>query len=399
MLSVSNFVIGILMAKYTTKNEYGMYVMLFSFIGISGGYQNGLINAPLMSLVNKKVDSKKKIYISSLSVGNNYIFIPILILMSISICVIGYINNAPRYYIAEGFVLFFTTFIFLIKEYHRTLNYVSMNTRAIFIMDFMNVCIVFIGMAILVVFNLVSGLTGIIILGFGYLSAYVFSGNRKLYRSHINKNSIKSALMENWSYGKWMILGISSSLAKDRGYIYIVTAILGLSTLAEISASRLFLMPIGLLSLSCQQIIITKGSILVSSNMEKEFREFLFSFLSVLLIASGLYFIFIVFATRFIVQFLGEKYSNINGLIYIWGTYFLVYVTRMVLGNALIVYGEFKKQGSYDLLGSILTLVSCIILVYTNGRFGAIVSLIIGEFIIMCCYIKLYSNIKHSVIK
>ena len=78
ILSVSNFVIGILMAKYASKSEYGMYVVLFSFIGILGGYQGGLINAPLMALVNTKKEEEKRIYVSSLSAGKNFLFVPVL---------------------------------------------------------------------------------------------------------------------------------------------------------------------------------------------------------------------------------------------------------------------------------------------------------------------------------
>lgn len=397
MLSISNFVIGIIMAKYTTKNEYGMYVMLFSFIGILGGYQNGLINAPLMSLVNKKIDSEKNIYIHSLSVGKDLIFIPILLIMSLSFIGFGYFNNTPGYYVSEAFVLFFVTLIFLIKEYYRTLNYVVMNTTAIFKMDMVNVIVVFLGMGILVYYEIVLSLTGIMVLGFGYFSAFLFSSNRKTFKSHINRATIKATLLENWNYGKWVILGVTSSLAKDRGYIYIVSAILGLSTLAEISATRLFLMPIGLLSLSSGQIVIAKGSKLLATDNEKEFRDFIFSFLSILLIVSGLYFVFIVFTTKYIIGILGEKYFNLNGMIYIWGVYFLIYAIRMLIGTALIVYGEFKKQGAYDLVGSIFTLIFCIVLVFTNGRFGAIISLIIGEIVVMACYIKLYRNKKNTL--
>jgi O-antigen/teichoic acid export membrane protein len=396
MLSISNFTIGIIMAKYCEKSEYGMYVILFSFIGILGGYQKGIINAPLMTLIHNKNEHEQKIYISSLSAGKNYLFLPPLLVLTLSMIVFGFISRVPGYYLKEGVVLFAVTTIFLSKEFLRVLNFVSMDTKTILIMDLLNVIVVFIGMFFLVYYDIVSSLTGIVILGVGYFVAYLFSRKKYIYKTSINKKSIKSALLENWNYGKWVFLGVTSSLLQERGYIYIVTALLGLSTLAEISASRLFLVPIGLLSLSSAQIVIAKGSKMVASNNNKEFRDFVFSFVSVSLGIWFIYYILILLISDYIVLFLGEKYANLQMLIAIWGIYFFIYTIRMLIGTALIVYGHFKKQAAYDIVGSTLAIASCFFLISIIGRSGGIISLIIGEAATMLLYLKLYIQARHA---
>ena len=397
ILSVSNFVIGILMAKYASKSEYGMYVVLFSFIGILGGTRAGFINAPLMALVNAKKEDEKRIYVSSLSAGKNFLFVPVLLLISSGMILYGFINDIQGYYIKEGIVVFLVAFLYLSKEFFRTLQYVSMNTNAILRIDLANVVPVFAGMALLVHLDAVSSLTGILVLGFGYFAAYLLSKRGNLYYAPVNGESIKNALKENWDHGKWMVLGVTSSLVQDRGYIYIVSALLGLSALAEISAARLFLMPIGLLAFSSARIAVAKGAKMVSLKENKEYQEFIFSFISVLLIIWFLYFLFVLLTSNMFIGFLGGKYSKTQNLIYLWGVFFFVYIVRVLLGTVMVVYREFRKQANYDMVGSALAIISCFVLINTVGRTGAIISLIIGETATMILYVKMYADIKKEV--
>lgn len=397
ILSVSNFVIGILMAKYASKSEYGMYVVLFSFIGILGGYQGGLINAPLMALVNTKKEEEKRIYVSSLSAGKNFLFVPVLFLISSAMILYGFVNHVQGYYIKEGIVVFLVAFLYLSKEFFRTLHYVLMDTNAIFRIDLANVVPVFAGMALLIHLDAVSSLTGLLVLGFGYFAAYLLSRRGDLYYAPVTGASIKIALKENWDHGKWVLLGVSSSLVQDRGYLYIVTALLGLGTLAEISAARLFMMPIGLLAFSSARIAVAKGSKMVSLKENKEYQEFIFSFISVLLIIWFLYFLFVLLASNMFIEFLGGKYSNTQNLIYLWGAFFFVYIVRVLLGTVMVVYREFRRQANYDMVGTVLAIISCFVLINIVGRIGAIISLIIGETATMILYVKMVADKKNEV--
>jgi O-antigen/teichoic acid export membrane protein len=397
ILSVSNFVIGILMAKYAPKTEYGIYVILFSFIGILGGYQGGIINAPLMALVNAKNEGERRRYVSGLSAGKNFLFVPVLILISSAMILYGFINDIQGHYIMEGIILFLVAFLYLSKEFFRTLQFVSMNANAILRIDLANVVPVFIGMALLVHLDAVSSLTGILVLGTGYFAAYLLSKRKNPYDAPVNGESIKQALKENWSHGKWVVLGVTSSLMQDRGYIYIVSALLGLSTLAELSAARLFLMPIGLLAFSSAKIAVAKGSKLVSLEENREYQEFIASFLSVLLIIWFLYFLFVLFASNLFIGFLGGKYSNTQNLIYLWGAFFFVYIVRVLLGTVMVVHREFRKQANSDMFGTALAILSCFVLINIVGRAGAILSLIIGETSTMILYVKMYANIIKKV--
>ncbi len=394
MLSVSNFAISIIMAKYTTKSEYGMYVILFSFIGILKAYQNAIINAPLMDLVNLTNASEKRTYISSLATGNFYIFIPLLFLLVITVVMYSVINNSPSSYIIVAVVVSTVTMIFLSKEFVRTLLFVNMNINAVFIMDVLNTVTIFIGLTLLVYIDKISSLTAIVVLGSGYFVANIFAQRKNLYCSEKNNKSIKKALKENWNHGKWVFMGVTASLLQDRGYVYIVSIVLGLEALADVSAARLFMMPIGLLIMSSPKILVAKGSKMLSLNKNYEFRKFVFSFISTLLIVWFFYSLLIMLTSNLIIGFLGEKYINTKELIFIWSIFFFVNSIRFQMGAALLVYRKFKEMSLIDIWGLTFSITSCFLLVYTIGRSGAIVSIIIGEVVTLILYMKLYLRLK-----
>jgi len=62
LLSLTNLIIGIVIAKYASKSEYGMYVILFSIIGLVGNYQGAIVNTPLTVLLPAKNAQEKQVF-------------------------------------------------------------------------------------------------------------------------------------------------------------------------------------------------------------------------------------------------------------------------------------------------------------------------------------------------
>jgi O-antigen/teichoic acid export membrane protein len=260
-------------------------------------------------------------------------------------------------------------------------------------MDFVMMVTVFSGILIPIFLKKVNALTGLLVLCAGYTTSYVYAKIRNPYRDK-SKLIIKKALKENIKYGKWMILGIFSSIFQYRAYIYITTALLGLSALADVSASRLFMMPMILLSGSVIKIMIAKGSIMISKNEHAKFKKFIMYFMATLSAGCVLYIAIILMLSDTLIGFLGEKYSNTKGLIAIWGLYVLVDTLKSMLTTSIIVYKRFKAQAIYDLIGAVIVIVSCFIMVTYIGSAGAILSLIAGEFIIFLLYVYLFLKIQ-----
>jgi O-antigen/teichoic acid export membrane protein len=82
--SVLLFVTGILLARATTKEDFGMYVLGLGIIMILIGFQRAIISTPYAILFNQKTDEEKALYRSS-----NFIFFTIFLILSSIIFIIG----------------------------------------------------------------------------------------------------------------------------------------------------------------------------------------------------------------------------------------------------------------------------------------------------------------------
>jgi O-antigen/teichoic acid export membrane protein len=398
MLSITNFSIGILLAKFASKEEYGIYVLFFSFVGFLTGFHNAFFSSPLMVLAGQKEESERTPYVVSISIARNYFFVPVLIIFSASLVVYNlHVLHDTTHIILSVFISL-VIMTFTAKEYQRTVHFTLLNTNVIFWMDFVMMVTVFASIVIPIYLQKVNALTGLLVLCAGYTSSYAYAKFKNPYRDR-SRLIIKEALKENIKYGKWLMLGIFSSIFQNRAYIYITTAFIGLSALADVSASRLFLMPMSLLSGSIIKIMVAKGSLMVSKNEHKKFRKFLIYFMVVLSVGCILYVALILLLSDVLIGILGPKYLNIKGLILLWGIYVLVMSLKSMLTTGIIVYRRFKEQAMYDLIGAVTVIVTCFILVAYIGSSGAIISLIAGEFIIFMFYVYLFLKIQREINK
>lgn len=378
MLSLANFMVGILVVKYAAKSEYGMYVILFSIIGILGNYQNALVNTPLTVLAPKKESAEKCLFFSGLGLGQWLLFLPLIIFAIIIVTIYSFIHHdftMLKYVLALSIAIS----TFLLREFIRTVNYSNMRIHLIVKMDMVFVFFVALGMGILVVFDNVTSSFAITVLGIGYFLAAVFGYFSAGDIYTINWNSIKNSFRETWEYSRWALVGVTSDIFKNRGFIYVASAFLGLEKVAEISAARLFLMPVGLFVASSGKVTLAKGAEILNTKGVDRFKKFIFLTSSFLIIVWMSYVLGLWFFFDFLISFFGEKYKNIEGLVLLWGILFIIYVLRYSVTNALIVCKEFKVLAKYDVISAIVVIILCLILTKTSGSSGVVISLIVGE--------------------
>ena len=393
MLSVTNFIVGFAIAKYATKNEYGLYVILFSIIGIAGNFQNALVNDPMTVLLPKKNAEEKHSFLSGLGYGQWLFFIPLVALTLIVVSIYSFLNKdfSLLKYIS---VLSIATLTYLLREYFRTVSYTKMQIHLIVKMDVLFMAFMATGICALILLDKVTGSSSIAMLGVGYFVAavfeYVCAG--EVYNAKID--SIRNSFRETWQYSKWALVGVTSDIFKNRGYIYIVTVSVGLAETADISAARLFLMPIGLLVASSAKFILAKGADVFHVEGSARFRKIVMTIIAASIAAWAVYVISLTSVMEYLTSFLGEKYGNIQGHILLWGIYFLVYSIRYQRTNALTVCREFKALANYSVISGIVTVGSCLVLTATHGGIGTIMSLIAGELVMLAfAYIRLSASL------
>jgi O-antigen/teichoic acid export membrane protein len=389
LLSMTSFLIGIVMARYTDKEEYGLYILLFSFIGIAGNIQNAFANSPLTVLYSARDEQGRKDLVTGVTLMQFLLFIPLGILVIAGITIYGYISG-NRGAIATVVILVLAGFSYLGKEYMRTIHYVHLKIGRVIRMDFAFTLSVFLMIGALLYFKQISCNTALIALFAGYtvsMTAGLLSNLRSFGKT---AGVIGTVFKDTWQYARWALIGVASGIVQQRSYLYIVSSMLGLERLADVSAARLLLMPVGLVVASSVKIVIANGSDLINNGEFTRFRKFI---LFILMLLAGFWLVYgvnlLIFYTL-IVRILGEKYSNIQSLVILWSLFFLFNALRFPLKNSLIVLKKFKLVTLNDMIAGAVTLVSCFTFVWLFDEYGAVMSLAIGEFLLCILSLVLY---------
>jgi O-antigen/teichoic acid export membrane protein len=378
MLSAANFVAGFAVAKFATKEQYGIFVILFSIMGIIGNYQGALINAPMTVLSPKKEVRERELLVSGLGYGQWLFFLPIIFLSFLgaaAYCLVYFEISILKYLAA----LSFASLGLLLREFIRTVNYSRARIDVLVKTDAVFVLIITAGFFMLGLKGGINSVSSITIFGAGYFVSSIAGLRYGNYFYESRWKSVKSALKETWQYSRWACVGVTSNLMMNNGYIYLTLALLGLRELAEISAARLFIGPVNLFVSSSSKIVLAQGADLLATKGVKKFKEYVLVIAGMLILIGVVYFLCLSFLCDYIISILGAKYLNIKHFIFWWGVFCLMNLLRFPISNALLVLSEFKSLASFDIIGAIATLVTCIALTITLGGDGAIISLIVGE--------------------
>ncbi|NLD98498.1 MAG: hypothetical protein GX640_01370, partial [Fibrobacter sp.] len=233
LLSVVSFLIGFVIAVKAQKAEYGLYVLLFSIIGIFGNYQNAIVNTPLTILMRKQ--ENEKTFIGSFALGQWIVLVPLIIIMIITAAVMSVFKD-EFHLLKIASVLSLGIITYAWREFIRTLSYCLLKVKLVLKMDVIFTVVVFVFLAVLFFSGLISSYTAIIMLGAGYLISalmgYIEIGNHQ----KPDKESLKNAAIQSWRCSRWSLIGVTSGLLQHRGYLYVITLFLGLSIVGDTSA-------------------------------------------------------------------------------------------------------------------------------------------------------------------
>ena len=382
LLSLISFVISLFLTRYSDKAEYGIYVVLFSIMGIAGNFQNAFANSPVTVLFGKKTEKEKKDLISGMGIIQ---IIAIAILSVVSILpVLIYSAVGSNYdFFLKYIVFILATAMFLSKEYLRTVNYISLQVKKVIRMDVIYSAVVMIIILMFLWINMINCTTAIFALFVGYIFSTIIGYVSFDFKFRFSIESIKKSLAETFVYSKWAILGVIAGTLQNRGYIYIVSSMLSLNDTADIAAARLLMMPVGLIETSSIKIVVSKGADILARSTLKKFKKFILLMTIFLISVCLSYSLFLFVFYRPVVSLLGEKYQNILFMVVLWSIFFVFNTVRFPIKNSLILFKEFRIVTINDVICGILTLLCCFVMTKYYGKVGALLSQISGEILLM----------------
>lgn len=375
ILSGLNFFISILLIKTVPKVEYGYYSIALPISLFIVSVQNAIVNAPFTVLLVTKKDDKKKRYVASLGLGQFLLIIPAVCMGLLACTFLQHFGfNSTQTAIVAAVSL--AAIGLLSREFMRTYFFAAEKPLQVLKLDVFYVIFFFAAIMLIYFLNKISVPWIFLLIGFsGLLVSLHFS---RYSNWKYQKQDVKESYRENWQYGKWSLLGVLVTHIQSYSYLYLLGLFLGSVAVADVSASRLLLMPLILAQAGWGKIIIPYGSQLREKRQNMLFfkLQFLASIMFVVITIS--YITVLMFFSVKIKNFFSEKYANVFDYIILWGIIFILNFIFLNASYSLQVLKKFDIITKANFITMLITLTCAYYLIKHDGITGGLIALIIG---------------------
>lgn len=382
MLSGVNFLIGLVLIRFATKETYGLYSQLFGVTILTTSLLEAMIGTALTTLAARVTDAERVFLVARAFRLQMVIALAFATACGVGVYALSFYT--PFVESVGGLALVFFALILTLscRECCRTALYLQSRPEVVAVMDLGFVASTVLGGVAVLVFDhaSVTGVIALLALTNGLAAAYFAAGllwpaNYRDGSPHSNHN-----FRALWSLSRWALTGAIVAWLVNNGYLYFAGGLLGVAALADLNAARLLLVPVSIVAMAWVRVARPMiGRWIVAKDWRHLARFNLRSTLAMLIFAV-LYLGLLMWAFPWLAQnVFGEKYQHVAELLLIWGLYFALNCARNVGTTTLISFGAYRAT-FWQGLGSVPILVSgCLLAIPKFGVRGALGAMIFVE--------------------
>jgi len=389
LLSGTNFITALVLARYTGKTEFGAYVLAFSALLFINGLQNALLTGPMTILGAPREGDDLKRYVSTLAVLQMEGGALLALLALAVVGVMAYAEVSPE---LKGAFLGMAGAVFFVQsqEFCRRFFFTKLLVRKVFFNDAIFCLLKLAGLYALWKldaggnsYNTGSWLTSRNVFFLIAVSALAASivGLFQLREFLVTKLKVYRAyILENWSFGKWVLGGFIGSSLLIHANNFIVAAFAGIAGAAMLEAPRLILAPLQVLTFAGQNVLTPKAA----DKYGKSGKKGLIDFLRPVVVLWGIFFLcyalVIALAPDFWLKlFYGARYEGAGGILILWAAVYAVMGLYVMQNTVLLVLRRTDLLMYVRLAAGTLVLVFSAWLSARYGANGAAGARLIGE--------------------
>ena len=382
LLSGLNFLIGIALTRYASKETYGLYSQLFAAGLLTTVLLGALIGTALTTLSVRLPPAERLILVARAARIQWAASAVLAVISGVGVSVLAAELNFAENRVYLG--LSFAAFVFALgsRENCRSALFIHLQSENVAKLDFIFVFVTLIGAAYLWLMGHITVASILCVLAISNGIAAIFY-SFSLVRSAGPSRGWRSYLTDFeslWSLSRWTLSGAILGWFISNSYLYIAGGFLGIEALADLNAARLPMIPIVIVATAWSNVAFPAfGGMIASSNWDRLRRFVITSFL----LLEGFVLVYIVIVQALwpwiSLEVLGEKYRHVSDLLVLWGCYFAANTGRNVLTMLLCSYGAYRDLFWQDVIAIPVLLISCGVLMPWFGVKGALTGMIALE--------------------
>lgn len=382
ILSLLNFAIGLYFIYFSTKIEYAIYTQVMAVVFLSTAFQSAMINSPFMTILPRKNNDEKYLFIKMASLIQNIflgvaVFLTGMVIYVLGSSIFGNFDKESKDIILPVIV---TMFVSWKRDFIRNALFSDCKVKKVLIIDTVYVALVLMLLMFLHIRNRQNSFEILMALGCaGWISLFIYQSSSQ--NKKIKFTELRNTLKEFWPLAKWALPAGIVSWVFSNGYTLIASQVLSTTSIAEIAASKLFLGPLGVFFLAWANIFRpTVTRLAYVRNYAK--IKYLIN------ISFVLVFLFVVVYTGFVYLFsinysIGHNANSfdLRWMIIWWGCFFCISGFISVTTGVLLAFGLFKKIFIGSVVGAAMSTPLLFVLGEKHGIFGIMAALILGELV------------------
>lgn len=382
VVSVSNFLTGIIVAKALSPDQYGFFSLLFTGIFLISGLQNSLITGPL------KILGMRSEGIHAFGLYKSHLIIQIIFGLSLILILnflFPFFNSGITIHNLISFSV--ALFFFQLNELGRAIFFVKLDIIALFITDCMNHLF---RLLLLIVFffyfRLTPGTALFILATASFIGSISYIFNKDIYKS--KAESLSPIILGNWNYGKWLLLETVSFSISSQIYLYLVAYWIDRQSAGAFNAVQNMLNTVNVLLIGIMSYTLPLARMRLLEGSYAIWRKLLVKvgvFLS--LVTCATVFIISIFSKYLLALLYKPFYSNFSYLTYILSLFYILMAVNTVFSTAFQTANLPKVGFIAKFSSAVITLTLSYPLIMYFGIAGAAIGLVLTQ----CIWIIVYT--------
>ena len=259
LLSAVNFLLALVLIRYATAEEYGLYTQLIGLQSLFSVLHAGLFVSAFLSMLPRLQGPARSEYRAGMARAELLVtFLSMLVVAAGTWLVAAWLGHPITLLLSAAAAVALLSLWW--REFVRAGHFAAFEPLRVLRVDAAFATLAVGGIAFLVATNQVTAANVLWSIGIAGAAVTVLPIYRKARESRVDKNALRANLASSWQSARWEVLTSLVSWSHAQTFVFFAAAQGGLRAAAQISAARLLTMPLALVWISYANILRPNAS-------------------------------------------------------------------------------------------------------------------------------------------